>query len=113
MATAHDLAGADRKGVEFRSVLPRLTGESGGLAAVHGACLILRRAMIHDSWKLILYPAANVAKLYHLTDDPQEMQNLAASPAMTGRKKSLFAKLRELQNDCNDKLDLEPVFYRT
>jgi choline-sulfatase len=110
MATALDLAGADRKGVEFQSVRPLLAGEGKGLDAVYGAYMDLQRAVIHDGWKLILYPKAKVAKLYHLTEDPQETENLAADPAMAVRKKALFAKFQQLQKQYNDRLDLKMAF---
>jgi arylsulfatase A-like enzyme len=110
MATALDLAGADGEGVEFQSLRPLLAGEAGGLAAVYGAYMDLQRAVIHDGWKLILYPEAEVAKLYHLTADPQEMNDLAADPAMGERMKALFAKLQELQKQYGDKLNLAKAF---
>ncbi len=110
MATALDLAGADRSGVEFDSVRPQLAGESEGLDAVYAAYLDLQRAVIHDGWKLILYPKATVAKLYHVAEDPLELKDLSAEPAMADRKKSLFAKLRELQKELDDTLELETLF---
>lgn len=110
MATALDLAGADREGIEFQSIRPLLAGEKGCLDAVYGAYMNLQRAVIHDGWKLILYPKAKVTKLFHLTEDPQEMKDLAADPAMAARKKALFAKFRELQQRYDDKLELDVVF---
>lgn len=110
MATALDLAGADRGGIEFQSLRPLLAGKGQGLAAVYGSYMNLQRAVIHDGWKLILYPQAKVAKLYHLTEDPQELKDLAADPAMADRKKSLFAKFRELQTKYEDPLKLEAAF---
>lgn len=110
MATALDLAGADLEGVEFQSVRPILAGESKGLDAVYAAYMDVQRAVTHDGWKLILYPKAQVAKLYHLSEDPQEMKDLAAEPAMADRKKALFAKFRELQQRYDDKLNLDGVF---
>ncbi len=110
MATALDLAGADREGVEFQSIRPLLAGEKGGFDAVYAAYMDKQRAVIDDGWKLILYPEAKAAKLFHLTADPQETKDLAADPAMTDRKKALFAKFRELQERYDDKLDLESVF---
>jgi choline-sulfatase len=110
MATALDLAGADREGVEFQSIRPLLAGGNGGLDAVYAAYMDKQRAVIDDGWKLILYSEAKVAKLFHLTADPQETKDLAADPAMTDRKKALFAKFRELQERYDDKLDLESVF---
>ncbi len=110
MATALDLAGAKREDVEFQSLRPLLAGEKGGLDAVYGAYMDLQRAVIHDGWKLILYPKAKVAKLYHLTEDPQEMKDLAADPAMAGRTKALFRKFQDLQKQYNDSLNLAKAF---
>jgi arylsulfatase A-like enzyme len=110
MATALDLAGAKREDVEFQSLRPLLAGEKGGLDAVYGAYMDLQRAVIHDGWKLILYPKAKVAKLYHLTEDPQEMKDLAADPGMDGRKKALFKKFQDLQKQYNDTLNLAKAF---
>jgi arylsulfatase A-like enzyme len=110
MATALDLAAADSKEVDFQSIRPLLAGEGKGLDAVYLAYLDLQRAVIQDGWKLILYPKAKITKLYHLTEDPQEMKDLASDPAMTARKKALFAKFRELQKRHNDKLKLDASF---
>jgi arylsulfatase A-like enzyme len=110
MATALDLAGNDLKDIEFQSLRPLLAGEGKGLDAVYSGYMNVQRAVSHEGWKLILYPNAKVAKLYHLTEDPQEMKDLAADPAMTSRKKALFAKLLDLQKELNDKLDLEATF---
>ena len=110
MATALDLAGADRDGVEFQSLRPLLAGQGKGLDAVYAAYMDTQRAVIQDGWKLILYPKAKVAKLYHLAADPQETKDLAADPAMTKRKKQLFAKFRELQQRYQDPLKLDAVF---
>jgi choline-sulfatase len=110
MATALDLAGAKREDIEFQSLRPLLAGEKGGLDAVYAAYMDLQRAVIHDGWKLILYPKAKVAKLYHLTEDPQEMKDLAADPAMAGRTKALFRKFQDLQKQYNDRLNLAKAF---
>jgi choline-sulfatase len=110
MATALDLAGADRDGVEFASVRPLLEGKDAGLDAVYGAYLDLQRAVIDDGWKLILYPKAKVARLYHVAEDPMEKNDLANDPSMAGKKRDLFARLLELQKDLGDPLDLTTVF---
>ena len=111
MATALDLAGAAKEGpVEFASVLPLLEGKGEGLDAVYGAYLDLQRAVVHDGWKLILYPKAKVARLYHVANDPLELQDLADDPAQGVRKKALFAKFLELQNELEDPLDVAAVY---
>lgn len=105
-----DLADANREGIEFQSVRPLLAGKKGGLDAVYAAYTDTQRAVIHDGWKLILYPQAKIAKLFNLTEDPQETKDLAADPALAGRKKTLFAQFLELQKRYNDKLVLDEVF---
>ncbi|MFM7181099.1 MAG: sulfatase-like hydrolase/transferase [Verrucomicrobiales bacterium] len=110
MATALDLAGADLKDIEFQSVRPMLAGGKGGLDAVYAAYMDKQRAVIDGGWKLILYPEAKVAKLFNLTEDPQELKNLAAESSLSDRKKALFAKLLELQARYDDRLDLKKTF---
>ncbi len=111
MGTALDLAGAAKEEpVEFASVLPLLEGKGEGLDAVYGAYLDLQRAVVHDGWKLILYPKAKVARLYHVANDPLELQDLANDPAQGVRKKALFAKFLELQNELEDPLDVAAVY---
>jgi len=110
MATTLDLAGADKEGIEFQSLLSLLKGGNGGLDAVYAAYTQTQRAVIDDGWKLILYPKAKTARLFNLADDPQEMNDLAGDPAMKDRKKALYAKLRELQVRYGDDLDLDAVF---
>lgn len=110
MATALDLAGADREGIDFQSIRPLLAGEKGGLDAVYAAYMDTQRAVIHDGWKLILYPKAKVAKLFHLTEDPKETKDLAADPDMVNRKKKLFEKFKELQIQYDDNLSLNEIF---
>jgi choline-sulfatase len=110
MATALDLGNADLEGVQFQSLRPLLSGAGRGLNAVYGAYMNRQRAVIHDGWKLILYPQARVARLYHLAQDPQELKDLAGDPALAGRQKALFAKLRDLQREFADPLDLETTF---
>lgn len=112
-ATALHLAGAERPPhVFFHSFLALIRGEQdhGGYESIYGAYLELQRSVTHDGWKLIAYPKAGVLRLYHLTDDPQEMQDLAADPQQAERKSALFARLLALQKELGDKLDLRATF---
>lgn len=113
MATALELAGAPKpEQVEFHSLLPLLRGEKSPAAreAIYGAYLELQRAVIHDGWKLILYPKARVVLLYHVAADPDERHDLAADPAHAGRRTALFQRLRALQRELDDPLDLTAAF---
>ncbi|MEX0742229.1 MAG: sulfatase-like hydrolase/transferase, partial [Phycisphaeraceae bacterium] len=113
MATALDLAGAPKpEQVEFHSLLPLLRGEKSPAAreAIYGAYLELQRAVIDNGWKLILYPKARVARLYHVAADPDELRDLATAPAHAGRRAELFQRLRLMQGELADPLDLTTSF---
>lgn len=113
MPTTLELAGVAKPAhVEFHSLLPLLRGEqtTSNYPAVYGAYLDLQRSVTYDGWKLILYPRAKVARLYHVAADPQEMTDLAADGTQSGRKKDLFARLQALQREFDDKLDLAKSF---
>ena len=113
MPTTLELAGvAPPTQVEFHSLLPLLRGEqtATNYPAVYGAYLQLQRSVTFDSWKLILYPQARVARLYHLAADPHEMHDLAGEAKEAGRKKQLFDRLTALQQQFDDPLDLAKDF---
>lgn len=104
--TVLELAGA-KPDTGFRSLLPLLRGdESGARDALIGSYMNLQRAVILRDWKLIAYPKAGVFRLYNLAEDPLETRDLAADPAHANRKRELFHRLRELQREHGDKLDL-------
>ncbi len=113
MPTALDLAGAEKpQHVEFHSLLPMLTDKTdrSSYDSIYGAYLDVQRAVVHDGWKLILYPAAREARLYHVAQDPQEMTDLAAEPQYAETRKRLFQRLLALQARLDDKVDLKTAF---
>ena len=111
MATALDLAGAEKPAhVFFNSLRPLLNGEKSRYESVYGAYLELQRAITHEGWKLIAYPKAKVLRLYHLAEDPQEMQDLAAKPEHAAKVNDLLQRLVKLSTDLHDEVDLTKVF---
>ena len=113
MPTTLELAGAKVPDhVAFRSLLPFLRGESGaaGRESIYYAYMDTQRAIIHDGWKLILYPKARVVRLYQVSKDPDETKDLAWNKLYAGRIRSLFGKLVELQDKHGDPLDLKSLY---
>jgi choline-sulfatase len=113
MPTTLQLAGVTQPPqVEFHSLLPLLRGQqtAGNYPAIYGAYLELQRSVTYEGWKLILYPKAQVARLYHVAVDPQEMEDLAGDAKQAARKKQLFERLVTLQREFEDPLDLVKVF---
>lgn len=109
MATVLDIAGADSKDMDFKSVLPLIRGEREiQHQPIYAAFAPTRqRAVIDGNLKLILYPADKTALLFDLESDPLEMHELIDR---TDDKKRLFRKLIDLQKQIGDPLDLRTSF---
>jgi len=56
---------------------------------------------------MIYYPKIDGTLLYDLKEDPLEMKNLADDPANAGLIKRLKDKLKELQKEVGDTLDID------
>jgi len=112
VATSLDMAGADREGIDFKSLRPLLEGSGKShYDAIYGAYeLGTQRAVIVGKDKLILYPKGKVSLLYDLEKDPLEKSPIPDSPASAALKKRLFAKLLDLQKENGDPLDLAAVY---
>ncbi|MBI1369965.1 MAG: sulfatase-like hydrolase/transferase [Planctomycetes bacterium] len=113
MATAIDLAGAPKpEHVEFKSLLPLLHGEKDAHygQTIYGAYMHFQRMITDGDWKLILYPNAKSVLLFNITDDPNELHNLADDASQKARIHGLFEKLLELQKQMDDKLDLKATY---
>jgi choline-sulfatase len=105
MATALDLAGADRKDVDFKSLLPLVRGEAKDLHGdIYGAYLDLQRMITREGWKLLHYPKARVYRLFNLVEDPLEMNDLAGDPGQASRLDEMKAALQRLQERMDDPL---------
>ena len=65
-----------------------------------------------DDWKLIVYPQINKARLYNLSKDPFEKNDLAQEASQSARIKKLFARLLAQQKQMDDKLDLKTAFLK-
>ena len=113
MATAIDIAGAEKPNhLFYKSLRPLLNRErkKSNYDSIYGAYLELQRAITHDGWKLIAYPKAKILRLYHLTDDPSEIIDLAGKVEHSALKQSLLERLAKQSKEFGDKLDLSQTF---
>jgi choline-sulfatase len=96
------------KGLEFKSVMPMVRdADKSQYESVYGAFgMKEQRAVIDGDHKMILYPATGTILLFDLSKDPLEMNDLAGKPESATLEKRLFARLRELQRQTGDQLDL-------
>lgn len=107
MPTTLELAGVRRPDhVQFHSILPLLGEGESPYPAIYGSYLDKQRCIRTDRYKLIVYPEAGVIRLYDVENDPGESRDLAGDAAMRPVMLDLFTRLRGLQAEVNDPLDL-------
>jgi len=112
MPTALELAGVEKpEHVYFRSLVSLIDGsrEESQYGAVYGAYRNLQRSISDEGWKLIVYPGAGVVRLYNLREDPLELNDLAGDPVQAGRVAEMVGRLRVLQKEMGDGLELGQV----
>ena len=109
MPSALELAGIDKpKQVQFKSLMPLIGGRAkGSYDAIYGGYIDLQRMVTADGYKMIYYPKIDKTLLYNLKDDPLEMKNIADDPANARIIRRLRRKLKKLQKQVGDKLDLD------
>ncbi len=110
MPTAIEYAGGTvPEWVEFNSLRPKIEGlhSDSSYPEIYGAYMDLQRMIRVDDYKLIVYPKANVVKLFDLINDPSERHNLAGATAQQERIRTLFGRLQELQIEMGDTLKLK------
>ena len=113
--TVCDLVGADPAGgatapaeLDGASLAPVISGEAGGVRdELFGAYLNRQRSLTDGRWKLVRFPKVGVTRLYDWSVDPREILDLAADPAQAGRIARMTARLKELQQEFGDGLDLD------
>jgi choline-sulfatase len=111
MPTALKLAGAEvGDDIDFQDMRPHWEGKGRPRDAAIGAYMDLQRMIEKDGKKLILYPKAKVARVFDLQADPEEMNDLAETPAGKALAIPLFQRLREIQRESGDPLDLADLF---
>ena len=107
MPTTLELAGVSvPQQVEFKSLLPLIRGERRfQYDAISGAYRPkMQRMILENDFKLIYYPAIDKTLLFHLTDDPFEMHDLADQPQYAARCEEMARKLHQVQHGMQDPL---------
>ncbi len=89
--------------IDFQSLLPLAEGRTtAGRDVIYGAYTNLQRCAIQHGWKLIHYPNGDTYRLYNLSKDPDEMNDLAQNPEfatqLTALKKTLQSEMQALHD---------------
>ena len=109
MATSLDLAGIEKPSyVEFNSFMDLVNGtkKESYYDAIYGCYIGWQRMIRKDGFKLIVYPKANTIRLFDMENDPHELTDLAADEAYAEKIGSLYADLKQLQQEMDDELEL-------
>lgn len=81
--------------IQYQSFRPVLASGAPGRNQIYSAYLKnAQRALTRDGYKLILYPGGQVARLYHLEEDPLEQNDLLAEGRDKARARALLAALK-------------------
>jgi arylsulfatase A-like enzyme len=102
--TVCDIAGiAIPNSVQGRSLLPVLKGETDEIHdAVYAYFRDSQRMIRRGHWKFAVYPQAGRRQLFHLSDDPHEINNLADGPDYASVAQSLQRRLDNWRRSWND-----------
>jgi len=105
--TTLEAAGAEvPEHVQFESIVPILRGNSQGRGAITTGYRMSQRQVTDGDYKLIVYPRGQVARLFHLKEDPYEKSDLLEEGRGIEKGRALLEKLKELQEQTGDELDL-------
>ncbi len=109
MPSALEVAGVGQpQHVQFKSLMPLIQGKvSASYDAIYGGYMDLQRMVCTGGYKMIYYPKIDKTLLYNLNADPLEMHNRADDPANAGLLQKLRARLKDLQKETHDTLDLD------
>lgn len=116
MATCLDLAGVPKpKYVEFDSVLPLIEGRQQTEKDIYyayqdesphfGKGVDQQRSIIHDGFKLVVYPNVPQIHLYDLRKDPLELHDVSADKAYKKKLEGCKTALVKHMNQWGDPLD--------
>lgn len=102
--TVVDLVGAKvPAGLDGISLAPVIHGQKNKVRdTIFLAYKSVQRAVRKGDWKLIRYPQINKTQLFHLSEDPYEMKNLADDATQTGRLSEMLMLLRKQQKQYDD-----------
>lgn len=107
VATSLDLAHIKKpKEMQFNSVLPLLKGAKKA-SDVYGCYLNFQRMIVHDHYKLIVYPLIDQSLLYDLSKDPKELKDLSKDPKYRQTMTKLTTLLKKKMKAMNDPITLE------
>jgi arylsulfatase A-like enzyme len=101
------------EGIDGANLNPVIKGEKKGVReALYTAYRNTARAVrTTDGWKLISYPRRNFMQLFHLENDPLELNNLAGNPQYQQKLNEMKTLMEEWHHATNDTATLYPATF--
>ena len=98
--------------VDYHSFLPLASGkeDKSTYDAVYGAYMGTQRMIRNEKYKMLIYPVANVVRLYDMENDPFEIHDLASDLKYKPVMDELFIEFKKLQTEVSDPLDITPYY---
>lgn len=111
LPTTLELAGRKKpESIFFDSILDMArAGKGEEDRDIYGAMFSSQRMIRTKEWKLLLYPNANVIRLYHRLKDPDEINDVAGVPVNLPVIKDLYERFKRLQAKHDDPLNLDKL----
>jgi len=92
--------------IQYESFRPVLADGAPGRSEIYSAYLKnAQRALTKDGYKLILYPEGEIARLYHLAEDPLEQVDLLEKGQRKAKARELLEALKKEAKKHGDELD--------
>ena len=113
MATSLAIAEIEKpKHVEFNNILPLARGETkkSPYKEIYGAYLNVQRSITKNNIKLIVYPNVPLIRVFDISKDPDEKNDIASTGKGQKLKLRLFPLLLKLQKQMGDQLDIAKSF---
>jgi choline-sulfatase len=113
MATSLAIAEIEKpKHVEFNNILPLARGETkkSPYNEIYGAYLNVQRSITKNNIKLIVYPNVPLIRVFDISKDPDEKNDIASTGKGQKLKLRLFPLLLKLQKQMGDQLDIAKLF---
>ena len=98
--------------VDFKNIMP-LVSDKNALPPydeIYGAYLDAQRSITVGNEKLLVYPNVPTVRVYDISKDPFEMNDIAKTKQGKAIASKLFPRLLNLQNKMADNLDLKKSF---
>lgn len=114
MSTSLAIAGLEKPAlIDFKNILPLAQGKTSKSEydSIYGAYTFSQRMYRNEKYKLVIYPRANIVRLYDMENDPLEILDLAQSDQPPVELLiNLFKQFEQQQKLMNDPLDVSSVF---